>query len=176
MRTLYLWNTMKWKWEWKLRKTVYRRGLIHGWDLRCGQEAFVFPVRPELGSATCLTVGPDRNWIAAGTNKGYIGLWDIRFNVMSKLWRHSSGSPMQRIARCKAIPRSHRHVMQVRCLDCFFFYLLCLFVCLFVYFSFFLSSFFFFLFSFLVDFECAVKICLSTNFFKLNSRENYCIY
>ena len=91
---------------------ITQKGFIHGWDMRASKESFVFPVRPELGAATCLAVSPDRNWIVAGTTKGYIGLWDIRFNIMCKLWRHSAGSAIQRLARCKSIPRSHRHVMQ----------------------------------------------------------------
>ena len=89
-----------------------QKGLIHAWDLRSNSEPFVFPIRPELGMPTCLALAPDRNWIVAGTSRGYIGLWDIRFNTISKLWRHSSYSQIRRMACCKPIPRARSDIMQ----------------------------------------------------------------
>ncbi len=46
-----------------------------------------------------------RAWICVGTSRGYISLWDVRYNVMSKLWRHSSHGPIHRLASCKSLPR-----------------------------------------------------------------------
>jgi WD40 repeat protein len=37
-------------------------------------------------------------WMTVGTEDGYIALWDLRFNVMSKLWRHSSHSTIHKIS------------------------------------------------------------------------------
>jgi phosphoinositide-3-kinase, regulatory subunit 4 len=82
-----------------------QRGGMHGWDLRAAREAMHLPVRPELGYTTCMTVSPDRNWVCLGTSKGFISLFDIRYNVPSKLWRHSSYSSIHRLACCKA-PKS----------------------------------------------------------------------
>jgi phosphoinositide-3-kinase regulatory subunit 4 len=44
-----------------------QHGGLHGWDMRSTTEAFNFNLRPELGSPTCLTLAPDRNWICVGT-------------------------------------------------------------------------------------------------------------
>jgi hypothetical protein len=82
-----------------------QRGGVHAWDLRMSREAFSLALRPELGHLTALTVGPDKHWVGAGTAKGVVALWDVRFNVLSAAWRHSSGSAIHRLASCKA-PRS----------------------------------------------------------------------
>lgn len=83
---------------------VSRKGLVHGWDLRSSQEAFQYNIRPELGYPMSMVCSPDRNWICVGTSQGYISLWDIRYNSMCKLWRHSSGSAIHRLACAKSSP------------------------------------------------------------------------
>lgn len=50
-----------------------------------------------------MSVAPDRNWISVGTSKGYVTLWDIRYNIVCQAWRHSSNSSIHRLASCKAI-------------------------------------------------------------------------
>lgn len=80
-----------------------QKGTVHGWDLRSVRDAMTYTVRPELGYPTCMTLAPDRNWVCVGTDKGYIGLWDIRFNIMNSLWRHSSASSIHRLACCKSM-------------------------------------------------------------------------
>lgn len=80
-------------------------GGVHGWDLRCGQEAFHYRVRPELGSTVSMTVFQDRNALCVGTNEGVVQLWDVRYNIACRTWRHSSLSPIHRLASCKSIPR-----------------------------------------------------------------------
>lgn len=79
-----------------------QKGGIHGWDLRAVRESMHYELPPELGYPTCMTLAPDRNWVCAGTDKGYIALWDIRFNVMNSLWRHSTASAIHRLACCKS--------------------------------------------------------------------------
>lgn len=71
---------------------------IHSWDIRCSTEPFFLPVRPELGYVTSVGLGSDRNWIVAGTNRGFLALWDIRYRLMLKLWQHSDGAPISRLA------------------------------------------------------------------------------
>jgi phosphoinositide-3-kinase regulatory subunit 4 len=51
-----------------------------------------------------MTLSPDRHWTCLGTSRGYISLWDIRYNTMSSLWRHSSHRAIQRLACCKSLP------------------------------------------------------------------------
>ena len=80
-----------------------QRGQIGSWDLRASLEPFQLCVRPELGYPTSLTVAPDRCWLAVGTSRGFVALFDLRFNVMCRLWRHSSGGPVHRLASCKGL-------------------------------------------------------------------------
>ena len=77
------------------------RGIIHGWDLRSSRETFNYSMNPELGYPTCMTIAPDRNWLCVGTSKGYICIWDLRYNILCKIWRHSSNGPIYKIACCK---------------------------------------------------------------------------
>lgn len=74
-----------------------QRGRIHSLDIRCAREPFALNLRPELGYLTDMEVGNDRNWVVAGTSRGYVGLWDIRYQTMVKLWRHSRDSPVKRL-------------------------------------------------------------------------------
>ena len=69
-----------------------QRGIIHSMDLRCPTEPFSLNFGPEYGYLTSMEVGKDRGWITAGSSRGYIGLFDIRFPSMIKLWRHSRQS------------------------------------------------------------------------------------
>lgn len=71
---------------------------VHSWDLRCAKEPFILPTRPEMGFVTSFTIGNDRNWLCTGSNSGHIALWDLRFHKCIKLWRHSSHSPINRLA------------------------------------------------------------------------------
>mmetsp|Transcript_11787 Transcript_11787/g.25449 ORF Transcript_11787/g.25449 Transcript_11787/m.25449 type:complete len:1357 (+) Transcript_11787:1-4071(+) len=73
-----------------------QRGHIHSLDMRSSCEPFSLSLRPELGYMTDMEIGTDRNWIVAGTSRGYVGLWDVRFQKMVQLLRHNS--PIKRIA------------------------------------------------------------------------------
>jgi len=75
-----------------------QRGTIHSWDLRSEQEPFQLKQPAEMGYLTSMALGSDRNWMVHGTSKGYIALWDIRFQRMVKLWQHSGGQPINRLA------------------------------------------------------------------------------
>lgn len=83
-----------------------QRGGVHGWDLRASQEAMNLKLRPELGYTTAMTISPDRNWISVGTSKGFIAMWDIRYDVMCNLWQHSSASAIHRLACCRSLSAS----------------------------------------------------------------------
>jgi phosphoinositide-3-kinase regulatory subunit 4 len=74
-----------------------QRGRIHSLDIRSAREPFTLNLRPELGYLTDMEVGKDRNWVVAGTSRGYVALWDIRFRTMVKLWRHCRDSPIRRL-------------------------------------------------------------------------------
>ena len=57
-------------------------------------------IRPELGYLTSMAMGTDRNWMVAGTNRGYLALWDVRYGRMVKLYQHSARGPIHRLATC----------------------------------------------------------------------------
>ena len=75
-----------------------QKGTIHSWDLRCAAEPFSINMRPELGFLTSMTVGHDRNFMVAGTNKGCLALFDVRYHRCVRLWQHSSAAPIARLA------------------------------------------------------------------------------
>jgi phosphoinositide-3-kinase, regulatory subunit 4 len=84
-----------------------QRGLVHSWDLRSEKEPFQLKHHAEMGYLTSMALGTDRNWMVSGTSKGYLALWDIRFQRMVKLWHHSGGQPINRLATSYApIPGS----------------------------------------------------------------------
>ena len=75
---------------------------IHSWDLRCSYEPFYLECQPEYGHLTSMTIGHDRNWLVTGTNRGFLQLWDLRFQKLVKLWQHECGAPVKRIATSMA--------------------------------------------------------------------------
>jgi len=65
-------------------------GIVHTLDLRAQREPFRLDHEPELGYLTTMALGTDRNWLVTGTSEGYLGLWDVRFQRMVKLWNVST--------------------------------------------------------------------------------------
>jgi serine/threonine protein kinase/WD40 repeat protein len=74
-------------------------GRLRGVDLRMRKSTLAVSMHPDLGSITSLAMAPDQScpWMVVGTRKGYVSLWDLRFNVMSKLWRHQSQTPVRKL-------------------------------------------------------------------------------
>uniref|UniRef100_K3WTL6 non-specific serine/threonine protein kinase n=1 Tax=Globisporangium ultimum (strain ATCC 200006 / CBS 805.95 / DAOM BR144) TaxID=431595 RepID=K3WTL6_GLOUD len=83
-----------------------RNGEIHAWDLRMRREAWKLEVSPELGYITCMTHSLDVSWFAVGTSRGFICLWDLRFLVMIRIWRHSSHRSIHRLKSCLGLPNT----------------------------------------------------------------------
>ncbi|GKY92453.1 hypothetical protein MPSEU_000215800 [Mayamaea pseudoterrestris] len=79
-------------------------GRVHSWDLRSADEPFLLTHSAELGHLTSLVVGSDRNWIISGTSRGYVALWDVRFQKAVKLWRHSRRAPISRLGTSMSTP------------------------------------------------------------------------
>jgi len=75
-----------------------QRGNIHSLDLRSTRHPFALSLSPDLGYLTDMQVGDDHNWVVVSTSRGFLSLWDIRFQTMVKLWRHSRNSTIKRIA------------------------------------------------------------------------------
>lgn len=83
-----------------------RNGEIHAWDLRMRQEAWKLEISPELGYITCMTHSLDVSWFAVGTSRGFICLWDLRFLVLIRIWRHSSHRAIHRLKPCLGLPNT----------------------------------------------------------------------
>ena len=73
-------------------------GNVHSWDLRCSKEPFVLKSAQGCGYLTSMAIGSDRNWVVTGSSRGYLALWDVRFQQLLKLWHHSRGAPINRVA------------------------------------------------------------------------------
>ena len=79
-----------------------QRGAVVGWDLRCAGEAFRYTVRPEFGVPTCMALPSDsssvKGAVLVGTSRGYILMWDSRFDLMVAAWRHTCNGPIHQIS------------------------------------------------------------------------------
>lgn len=73
------------------------RGYIHSWDLRSATEPFLLKTPSDTGYITSCTVGSDQNWVVSGTSRGYVALWDLRFQQILKLWHHSRSTAIHRL-------------------------------------------------------------------------------
>lgn len=74
-----------------------QKGFIHSWDLRSATEPFLLKSPHDTGYITSCTVGSDRNWVVTGTSRGFVALWDLRFQQILKLWHHSRSAPINRL-------------------------------------------------------------------------------
>ncbi|KAJ8537267.1 hypothetical protein ON010_g13330 [Phytophthora cinnamomi] len=83
-----------------------RDGNIHAWDLRMRREAWTLSISPELGYVTSMTHSLDVSWLAVGTSRGFLCLWDLRFLVLIRIWRHSSHRAIHRLQPCLGLPNT----------------------------------------------------------------------
>ncbi|CAJ1930863.1 unnamed protein product [Cylindrotheca closterium] len=74
-----------------------QKGYVHSWDLRSASEPFLLQIPNDTGYITSCTVGSDRNWVVTGTSRGYLALWDLRFQQILKLWHHSRSTAIHRL-------------------------------------------------------------------------------
>lgn len=75
-----------------------QKGKIHSWDMRCANEPFLLKNPQDTGYITSMAMGSDRHWVVTGSSRGFIALWDLRFQQVLKLWRHSRAAPVHRLA------------------------------------------------------------------------------
>ncbi|KAE8912927.1 hypothetical protein PF005_g10565 [Phytophthora fragariae] len=83
-----------------------RDGNIHAWDLRMRRESWTLSISPELGYITCMTHAMDVSWLAVGTSRGFLCMWDLRFLVLIRIWRHSSHRAIHRLQPCLGLPNT----------------------------------------------------------------------
>jgi hypothetical protein len=69
----------------------------------CARKPFVLKHGPDLGHLTSVALGNDRQWIVTVSSRGYLALWDVRFQQAvsfgatvarhrSPVWRHPSSA------------------------------------------------------------------------------------
>ena len=69
-----------------------QRGAVHSWDLRSKREPFTLHLEPAMGLLSALVIGPTPYCLIAGTSRGYICVWDLRFQLLIQVWRHHAKS------------------------------------------------------------------------------------
>lgn len=63
---------------------------VHGWDLRSKKDVFELRLEPSMGVLTALSLGPTPYALVTGTARGFISVWDLRFQIPVQVWRHSA--------------------------------------------------------------------------------------
>eukprot|EP00903_Cladosiphon_okamuranus_P008555 g8210.t1 len=81
-----------------------RKGGVRSWDLRAREEPWALRAHPELGFLTVIALGTEKTWLVVGTSRGFVMLWDLRFQILARLWRHSSGGAIHKLATCSRLP------------------------------------------------------------------------
>eukprot|EP00826_Nyctotherus_ovalis_P013710 TRINITY_DN13745_c0_g1_i4.p1 TRINITY_DN13745_c0_g1~~TRINITY_DN13745_c0_g1_i4.p1 ORF type:complete len:405 (-),score=74.03 TRINITY_DN13745_c0_g1_i4:67-1281(-) len=71
-----------------------RQGKIHVHDVRFKKNVSTFNLELQRGLASCFSVGQDENSFFIGTINGYVATYDLRFNLISSIKRHSRGTPI----------------------------------------------------------------------------------
>lgn len=82
------------------------RGKVHAWDLRAKKEPFALNNPPFFGLLETFVVEPNRNWIVTGTSSGYFTVWDLRFLIPVKFWRHPTKSRIHKLAHYHVVKNS----------------------------------------------------------------------
>jgi len=52
---------------------------------------------PTHGIITCFVIEPKHNWMVTGTNSGHLTLWDLRFHIIVRSWRHPNKQKIHKI-------------------------------------------------------------------------------
>lgn len=73
------------------------RWRVHGHDLRARTEAWCTHVPPETGYVTTASLCPGNYAVVVGTERGFICVWDVRFQLLVAVWRHSAQSAVHSI-------------------------------------------------------------------------------
>nr|CCA18528.1 phosphoinositide 3kinase regulatory subunit putativ [Albugo laibachii Nc14] len=85
-----------------------RDGAIYAWDLRMRRLAWTLFVWPELGYITAITHPMDVMWLVVGTSRGFLCVWDLRFLILIRIWRHSSQRMIHRLKPCLGLSNTAR--------------------------------------------------------------------
>eukprot|EP00300_Choanocystis_sp_HF-7_P009801 c16641_g1_i1.p1 GENE.c16641_g1_i1~~c16641_g1_i1.p1 ORF type:complete len:1535 (+),score=394.03 c16641_g1_i1:52-4656(+) len=73
---------------------------LRAWDRRAQSDAIHLPLCPPLhmGLVKDMLVDHDRHWVTLGTSLGFMLVFDMRFRVIAKAWRHPRNCPIQHLS------------------------------------------------------------------------------
>jgi len=74
-------------------------GTIAACDIRAPSDAFKLVNESRYGLLESFVVGPNNNWLVAGTSRGFYILWDVRFGLPVHFWRQPSKSRVRKLVR-----------------------------------------------------------------------------
>ncbi len=74
-----------------------RKGRIHGWDFRSQHPAFVLEHSVHHGALKHMVTDSKHCWLATGSVRGHISIWDLRYQIVVRSWRHPVASPVHRL-------------------------------------------------------------------------------
>lgn len=67
-------------------------GWIQGYDLRSDHVVFRLQNKAPYGAVCSAYVSPTHHWLCVGTVRGYVTMWDTRFQIPVKEWRPSKSA------------------------------------------------------------------------------------
>jgi WD40 repeat protein len=82
-----------------------QRGVIHVHDLRVRKDANSFDTGSQKGLVSAFCMGPNRYSYFVGTGGGYVFGYDIRFNLVTTICRHTSQLPIMDM--CTYVPEKN---------------------------------------------------------------------
>eukprot|EP00298_Acanthocystis_sp_HF-20_P014140 c20652_g1_i1.p1 GENE.c20652_g1_i1~~c20652_g1_i1.p1 ORF type:complete len:1457 (+),score=612.94 c20652_g1_i1:607-4371(+) len=85
---------------------VTHNNIMRFWDTRMRNDAlYIFDCPPlHMGLAQDLLVDPAGNWVLIGTSLGFLIIYDIRFEVIGKVWRHPKRCPIRKLSHFNSNP------------------------------------------------------------------------
>ena len=77
---------------------VTNSGHIRGIDLRTMKQVWNLIHPPHYGAITAILSNKRGHWLLTGTNRGVLCLWDMRFKIVLKAWRHPNQSRIHKLS------------------------------------------------------------------------------
>ncbi|KAG2443160.1 hypothetical protein HYH02_009570 [Chlamydomonas schloesseri] len=85
---------------------VTQRGGVCAWDTRTQRDAWSLPAAPARGLPEHLLADPSpaASWILTGSSRGFLSLWDVRFQQCVHTWQHPLRCPIDALALATGPP------------------------------------------------------------------------
>ncbi|GAX85401.1 hypothetical protein CEUSTIGMA_g12817.t1 [Chlamydomonas eustigma] len=97
--------------QWGPSLLVYtsQRGGVHAWDLRMKSDAWALCSHPSMGLTEHMVLEPSlgsghQHWLLTGSSRGYLTLWDVRFQMPVNTWQHPTRCAIDAMSVAAAPP------------------------------------------------------------------------